>query len=173
MNGSVILSHESRRSRRNAKRTTTLWLVSGEILITAGILLGLFWVWYLFINDSIHASSQTQASEEVSEAWEDDALDGVVKIPNPQGLSIDPPIVEAVEAGEPFAILYVPRFGPDYQRTIAGGVDLATVLNDSRFGVGHYDESSLLGELGNFAIAGHRTSFGAIFDPHQLPSALF
>ena len=163
VNGPVVVPRESRRSRRKSKRTTTLWLVSGEILITAGILLGLFWVWYLFINDWIHASSQTQASVEVSEAWEDDVFDGVVKIPNPQGLSIDPPTVEAVEAGEPFAILYVPRFGPDYQRTIAGGVDLATALNDSRLGVGHYDESSLLGELGNFAIAGHRTSFGAAF----------
>jgi sortase A len=87
-------------------------LVSGEILITAGILLGLFWVWDLFINDWIHASSQTQASEEVSEAWEDDVFDGVVKIPHPQGLSIDSPIVEAVGRENPLRFCMCPGLGP-------------------------------------------------------------
>jgi sortase A len=59
--------------------------------------------------------------------------------------------------------MYVPRFGADYVRSIAEGVDLETVLNSRKLGVGRYLESNLLGEPGNFAVAAHRTTWGAPF----------
>lgn len=53
--------------------------------------------------------------------------------------------------------LYVPRFGKTYVRTIQEGTT-PSVLNG--VGLGHYVETQLPGDQGNFAIAGHRAANG-------------
>ena len=63
-----------------------------------------------------------------------------------------------LEVGEVFAKLYVPRFGSDYVRNIAEGTSLSKVLNT--IGVGHYSGTAMPGEVGNFALAGHRSGNG-------------
>lgn len=60
-----------------------------------------------------------------------------------------------------FAKLYVPRFGKDYVHAIAEGTSLNKVLN--RVGIGHYQSTQMPGEVGNFAIAGHRAGNGGPF----------
>jgi sortase A len=65
-------------------------------------------------------------------------------------------------AAESFANLIVPRLGADYRRPIAEGVGL-NVLNNRATGVGHYPQTQLPGEVGNFAVAAHRTTYGAGF----------
>ena len=60
---------------------------------------------------------------------------------------------------EAFAVMYVPRFGDDSQRTIAEGIGL-DVLNSVDLGVGHYPGTQAPGEVGNFAIASHRSAYG-------------
>jgi sortase A len=57
----------------------------------------------------------------------------------------------------------IPRFGATYERTIAESVDVKKVLNNASTGVGHYASTEPLGAVGNFAVAGHRTTFGAPF----------
>jgi sortase A len=170
-----IFTAQTRSSRRIADKkraTRTVLGVTGEILITIGVLVQLFWLWNVGINDWIQGFTQTQAASTISQQWQEDA-----GIPDPDsdddrdagvtvyGTPVDgpPPVVDVVSQGTAFATLYVPRFGETYQRAIGEGVDLATVLNDSRLGVGRYPQSTPLGEEGNFAIAGHRTSFGASF----------
>jgi sortase A len=63
-----------------------------------------------------------------------------------------------LEIGEIFAKLSVPRFGENYIRNIAQGTSLEKVLNT--IGVGHYSASQMPGEVGNFALAGHRAGNG-------------
>lgn len=63
-----------------------------------------------------------------------------------------------LEVGTVFAKLYVPRFGTDYVRNIAEGTSLSKVLNT--VGVGHYTGTAMPGQVGNFAIAGHRSGNG-------------
>jgi sortase A len=58
-----------------------------------------------------------------------------------------------------FAELYIPRFGADYARAIAEGVGTSDVLDKGI--LGHYPDSQLPGAIGNFAVAGHRTTHGA------------
>jgi sortase A len=58
-------------------------------------------------------------------------------------------------------IMYVPRFGPDYTRPIIEGTD-AGVLDT--LGLGHYGTTSMPGAVGNFAVAGHRQTHGAVLD---------
>jgi sortase A len=159
------------RADAKKRRSRTVLGVTGEILITVGVLVQLFWLWNVGINDWIQGFTQTQAASTISQQWQEEASTDIPDAEDTQsnidvyGTPVDgpPPIVDVVSQGAAFATLYVPRFGDTYQRAIAEGVDLATVLNDSRLGVGRYPQSTPLGKEGNFAIAGHRTSFGASF----------
>ena len=157
----------TRAGRKKQRRLAALG-VTGEILLTVGVLVQLFWLWHVGINDWIQGFTQSQAASELSEQWQEQAegAPGFAKGRGESGGQVDygpPPVTDVVAEGSAFATLYVPRFGESYQRVIAEGVDLATVLNDQRLGVGRYPQSTPLGEPGNFAIAGHRTSFGASF----------
>ena len=61
--------------------------------------------------------------------------------------------------GEAIALLRIPAFGEGYEVPILEGVDLA----DLDRGVGHYSTSVDPGQIGNFAIAGHRITHGEPF----------
>ena len=63
------------------------------------------------------------------------------------------------EASEPFARMYVPSWGKDYIRPVYQGTSL-TMLDK---GIGHYPSTSLPEQVGNFAVAAHRTTVGANF----------
>jgi sortase A len=140
--------------------------VTGELLITAGALLGLFLAWHLVWNDTIQGERQSQSAMDLAQQWKaptptspDDTAASAANKPSED----EPPVTVANAEGQAFALLYVPRFGKDYVRSIAEGVDLETVLNSRTLGVGRYLESNRLGEVGNFALAGHRTTWGATF----------
>jgi sortase A len=63
--------------------------------------------------------------------------------------------------------LYVPRWGADYLKPIAEGTEKATVLDT--IGIGHYENTAMPGELGNFATAAHRTTYGKPYNRvHEL-----
>lgn len=65
--------------------------------------------------------------------------------------------------GEPLLRLEIPKLGRD--DIVVPGVQ----LNDLKNGPGHYPDTPLPGQLGNAAIAGHRTTYGAPFvDVDQL-----
>ena len=62
--------------------------------------------------------------------------------------------------GESFALLSIPRLRDQvWQTPILHGVG----DNELRSGVGHFPNSALPGEPGNFALAGHRTTYGEPF----------
>jgi sortase A len=136
--------------------------VLGELLITAGVVVMLFLGWYIWLDDIIAGNEQQAAAVEVQgqlqQEWE--RAESTTERPVDNG----EPIVAAPAApGEVFATLIVPRFGADYVRPIAGGIDLKTVLNNRQIGIGHYSDTQMPGEIGNFAIAAHRNTYGASF----------
>lgn len=161
----TLTSRERRRAARRARPAPRLTVsgVLGELLITAGVIVMLFLGWYLWLNDAIAGSEQQVAAEEVQqelqERWE--RGEGVAERP------VDPgePVVSAqpTRPGEVFGALIIPRFGPEWKRSIASGVDVETVLNSFTVGVGHYIGTQMPGELGNFALAGHRRTYGSAF----------
>lgn len=69
----------------------------------------------------------------------------------------------APDSGDAFAVLRIPRFGPGFSPVIVEGV----APKDLEKGPGHFPETALPGEVGNFAVAGHRTGWGQPF--HRLP----
>lgn len=119
----------------------------------------------------ILAASQSGAAGEISQEWIE--RDPGVRPSGSDNQSVEdspsvteeiPPVEEPVvarapDAGEPIAVLYVPRFGEDYRRTIAEGVG-TSVLNSTKLGIGHYPDTQMPGEVGNFAIAAHRSAYG-------------
>ena len=134
--------------------------VLGELLISAGVFVLLFLVWQLWFNDLVVGNQLHQDSLDQSQLWERDADDAQ------HGTPEDPPILGTPDAGATFALMIVPRWGADYYRPIAEGTGTAEVLNKGE--IGHYPTTEMPGEVGNFAVAAHRTSYGKPFN--QIPS---
>jgi sortase A len=142
--------------------------VAGETLMTAGLFVLLFLGWHVWFNDLVQGAAQDKAAASLSQQWQitekpDTEFDRAVGSSDGAFVSAKPPIMKTVNDAEPFATLIIPRFGDRYVRTIAETVDVATVLNNVATSVGRYPSSNRLGEIGNFAIAGHRTTYGAAF----------
>lgn len=119
---------------------------TGEVLLTAGVLLLLFAAWQLWWTDV--ASNRVQAHT-VSTLEE-----GFAEAPTPGDT-----VPQELSSGEAFAIVRIPRFGADYARPVLEGTSRDTLEE----GVGHYAGTALPGEVGNFAMAGHRTTYGRPF----------
>lgn len=124
----------------------------GELCITAGLIMILFVVWQLWWTDiEANRDNENLASTLVTQ-WKDNPRDKLPDDPD------TPVVAQTPEENKAFGIMYVPRFGDDYYRTIAEGVQLEPVLN--RMGMGHYPSTARPGEVGNFAMAGHRVTYG-------------
>ncbi len=61
--------------------------------------------------------------------------------------------------GDSFAIMYIPSLGKTWAKAVVQGV----TLDDLRGTIGHYPKSQMPGEIGNFAVAGHRATNGEPF----------
>jgi len=136
--------------------------------MTAGLFVLLFLGWHVWFNDLVQGAAQDKAAASLSQQWQitekpDTEFDRAIGSSDGAFVSAKPPILKTAKDAEPFATLIIPRFGDRYVRTIAETVDVATVLNNVETSVGRYPTSNRLGEIGNFAIAGHRTTYGAAF----------
>nr|WP_253719810.1 class E sortase [Brevibacterium renqingii] len=128
----------------------------GELCITAGLVLILFVVWQLWWTD-IQANRDNEVlADELTQDWANQDPNELPDDPD------EPVVADPVEKNHAFGIFYIPRFGDDYYRTVAEGVDLEPVLN--RMGVGRYPNSAMPGEVGNFSVAGHRVTYGKPFN---------
>lgn len=156
----------TRAGRAQQTRKIREWV--SDVLITIGVLVLFFYVWYVWLGDIVAGAQQDAAGTTLANTWEDAPV-GIPEFDRESGSSKGaqrspkPPIVSAPDEGEAFATIMIPRFGENYVRTIAETVDVKKVLNDPTTGVGHYSSTAPLGAVGNFALAGHRTTFGAPF----------
>ncbi|MBC7297654.1 MAG: class E sortase [Demequina sp.] len=155
--------------------------VAGEILITAGVILGLFVVWQLFYTDVQSGRTQAAALDELAfpEMPRVEASTGTVTTAQPDAPAVVALIPEAVKVYSPsgapvlgsqreattFGALHVPRWGYDYVKPVSQGISRSRVLDP--LGIGHYPDTAMPGEVGNFAIAGHRTTYGKPFTDIQ------
>ena len=166
--------------RRPRRAKATVVGVLGELFLTAGVMVLLFLGWQVWLNDIIVGAEQTSAANELAEQWDKGADDpkptpsATDEAPAPEETAAprdpgEPVVAAAPKTAESFANLIVPRLGADYRRPIAEGVGL-NVLNNRKTGVGHYPQTQMPGEVGNFAVAAHRTTYGAGF--HDINSLL-
>ena len=156
------INARTRRPRRRSRATFTS--VLGELLLTAGVLVMLFVAWQMWIGDIIIAAQHNEEGAAVSaELAQQPAPEPPPLIEADDGTTYyEPPVPAAPADAQWFAQMHVPRFGADYNVGIYGGTSRARTLDD--LGIGVYANSKMPGEVGNFSMAGHRTTWGKPFN---------
>lgn len=133
----------------------------GELLVTLGVLLLLFVGWQLWWTDVAAGREQSGTVQALERGF--DAASGGRVGSSAQHLQPAPEEAPAtlrdLPLGQAFAVIRVPRFGADYARPILEGTDEQRLTE----GVGHYVGTAMPGQVGNFALAGHRTTYGKPF----------
>ncbi len=126
----------------------------GQVFITAGLVILFFAAYELYGTGIATGRAQHQLTQAIRHDWSS----GPTAIPTagPALLAPDAGVTQ-VPRGRPLAVLRIPRFGKGWTpRVIVEGVTLA----DLRIGPGHYPTTALPGQIGNFAVAGHRATHG-------------
>ncbi|WP_344200460.1 class E sortase [Pseudolysinimonas kribbensis] len=130
--------------------------VLGEVLITAGVLVLMFLGWQLWLQDIIVGGQLHDQALQQSQKWD------ATKANTKPASSTTIPVAKAPANAQRFANLIVPRWNqagqPLYVRPIAQGVGASAVLNKNN--LGHYPTTQMPGDVGNFAIAAHRSAYG-------------
>ena len=161
------MTEETAERRPRRRRRFSPVGAAGELLITAGVIVLLFLGWQTYWNSWVAAGSQQRTAAAQSQKWLDQAQASSTPVPSDGAAadrtSGDIPVTAAVATAQPFAVIYVPRFGADWTRVIRESVDVQKVLNSFTAGVGHYPGTAMPGQVGNFAIAAHDTGYGNTF----------
>jgi sortase A len=137
--------------------------VIGELLITLGVLLLAFLVWQLWWTDVEGNRAQAEIVRELPR----------MPVPTPTASAQsgplvaeprhdEPPVMAAPDFATTFASIEVPRWDGEPERPISEGTDKAEILDT--LGVGHYVGTAMPGDLGNFSIAAHRTTYAKPFN---------
>lgn len=154
----------ARRAAAKPRRRASVASVLGELLMTAGVVLGLFVVWQLFIGDTLISNERYATAETLASEW----VLTAPRIPAPEPESDEagnqyfpPPALPHPADAEIFATIQVPRFGSEYRYPVAGGITRGNTLDN--IGVGVYDQAVMPGQIGNFSLAGHRAGWGGAF----------
>lgn len=137
-----------RRGRTEPVRTAIRGV--GELLLTAGLVVLLFVFYEAYVTDLFSAKRQQQATAKLDDTWQ-----------NGRGP------VDRLIKGVGIAKMYVPAFGRDFVFTVLEGTDEGTLAA----GPGHYQGTASPGQLGNFAVAGHRVGKGSPFNSLDLLSS--
>lgn len=116
--------------------------VSGELILTIGIVIMLFVIYEAYWTNIQSDHEQSQAKSQLDDKWANAR----------NTLNAD--------EGEAMGKLRIPTFGSDWNYAIIQG----TSASDLSRGPGHYTRTQNPGDKGNFALAGHRVGRGAPFN---------
>ncbi|CAB4363606.1 MAG: class E sortase [Actinobacteria bacterium] len=142
------------------------WLVGGigRSLITLGLLMFAFVGYQLWGTGIQTAQSQSQLEQQFREQLANTTTVADTTVANTTPTTDGAPTTiptaparPAVEHGKVVAQLKIPKIGLDWY--VVQGVR----LTDLKLGPGHFIETPMPGQLGNAAIAGHRTTWGHPF----------
>jgi len=147
---------DARQERRGGGVGSAIVGGIGELLITAGLVIGLFVVWQLWWT-SVEANNEAaQLVEEFQETLPP-APEVVAEL-----RTDDPPVQAKAAYGETTGVLIVPSWYGKTNNTMpiveGTGLDLL-----DRATAGHYEHTQQVGEVGNYALAGHRRTYGNSF----------
>ena len=119
-----------------------LTLIVANLLIAAGVAVGGYVVYEVAVSNWISQAETTAVATKLESTFETKRVDVVPT------------------KGEAFALITIPRLGVKVNSLpVIEGID----QSDLAKGVGHYPGTALPGEVGNFAVAGHRATHGEPF----------
>jgi sortase A len=125
------------------------WFLSGvgQLMITLGVVLLLFCVYELWVTNLYTGQQQKQLDQTLEKSW---------ALPPPQPRATLPPFKD----GEGIARIYLPTLGEGQMHVVVEGVTTRALKK----GPGHYPGTAMPGQIGNFVISGHRTTYGGPFN---------
>ena len=134
----------------------------GRVLVTVGLLILLFAAYQLWGTGIYEARAQSDLrstfDRDVARGRRTTTTSGATTTTGAAPTTTAAPVAPVVPAdGQPIGEIKIDKIGVD--KIVVQG----TTVPDLRMGPGHYEGSSLPGQLGNTAIAGHRTTYGAPF----------
>lgn len=123
----------------------------GVALLVAGLAC-LGWVGYEYFGTNVvsQKSFETQR-DQLRTTWETEKPSDPTKSPVATTQQALP--------GDALALLRIPAFGSSYEIPVLSGTSLDILSG----GVGHYTSTAQAGQIGNFAVAGHRVTHGQPF----------
>ncbi len=133
----------------------------GWTLISIGVLILLYLAYLMFFTNLTTQAAQ----DDLLEQWQLDygPLEEALPGEEPDAGAEAP--AEPVDAGDAYAALWFVR--PSTGERVVHADPLFVVegvsLDVLRRGPGHYPDTAAPGEVGNFAVSGHRTTYGAPF----------
>ncbi|OEJ26005.1 class E sortase [Streptomyces agglomeratus] len=127
-----------------------------ELCLTVGTLIVLFVAYVMFWTGVKAAEASDGQIDRLQDTWARSPL--AAPAPGPEAETA-PRAPGAYEPGRPFAVMYVPRLGRDWDWPVLEGTGTKTLQK----GLGHYAGTARLGETGNFSVAGHRRTYGDPF----------
>jgi len=135
----------------------------GRVLVTVGLLILLFVAYQLWGTGIYEARAQSDLQSQFTRdlarhgSQSTTTTSGATPATAPTSTTAPAALSPAPADGEPVGVIKIDKIGVD--KVVVEG----TSVPDLRKGPGHYTGSPLPGQLGNAAIAGHRTTYGAPF----------
>jgi sortase A len=130
-----------------------------ELCITVGTLIVLFVVYVLFWTGVKADSAMDHQIDLLQDQWAKRPVKPTTAPEPSAGASASPAPPGPYADAEPFAVMYVPSLGLTWNKPVLEG----TKTNTLKKGLGHYANTAQLGQKGNFAVAGHRRTYGDPF----------
>lgn len=149
-------SAHAQQTYTRSKGSNFCWQIAGvigEILISFAIVCALYIAWQMWWTGAQVEHNQIETRQETS--WQNPKTGNNAKIAMPQ--NGEPPKADKPTNDGLIARMYIPRFGNQWERNVIEGI---TPYILSKRGLGHYTETQMPGEIGNFAVAGHRNGYG-------------
>ncbi|MEU6666948.1 class E sortase [Streptomyces sp. NPDC046727] len=127
-----------------------------ELCITLGTLIVLFVVYVLFWTGVRADGAMSDQIDQLHRQWSQ----GSVRRTDPPGeRTVSATRPAPYRDGRPFAIMYIPRLGSTWNKPVLEGTGRDVLAK----GLAHYRGTAQLGQKGNFAVAGHRRTYGDPF----------
>jgi LPXTG-site transpeptidase (sortase) family protein len=133
-----VYSDLTRPSKGSKVRTAVR--VSGELMITMGLMVLLFAGYEVFGNSAKVEDEQSALTDELDDVWNNPTVAPSTPAPN----------APAAPSDSLVGRLYIPKL--DKKWVVVDGVR----PQDIKYAPGHYPDSARPGEVGNFSVAGHR-----------------
>ncbi|MFD4027777.1 class E sortase [Streptomyces sp. NPDC058576] len=127
-----------------------------ELCITVGALIILFVVYFLFWTGVKAADAAEGEIDTLRSQW---AREPAAPAPAPSATPAPTPDPAPYRDGKPFATMHIPRLGSGWEWPVLENTEVTTLQK----GLGHYSGTARPGDTGNFAVAGHRRTYGDPF----------
>jgi len=132
------------RQRRLGRR---IGLAAAFVLILSGVAMLGYVGWQYYGTDIVAQNRQADLRETIKAQWQHPTVGAVLG-----------PEAAAPALGSAASLMRIPRFGADYEVPLIEGVR----DEDLELGIGHFPGTGP-GQIGNFALAGHRVTNGEPF----------